>query len=483
MNYLILINSAPNYKYFFYRLGCALESQGNKVYYAVDSHRSCALEPLAEIDDNENSIFFDQYFEQHYHFQKEQSDYRFETTWGSYFFADFDRFLTHRFNLNKPKGYWEQTRVCLDDFFQEAMDKYDIHAVLYENVSNSFAYSAYRMMKQKGGIYLGLVGARLPNRFEIHTSIIEDELHQLKKLKALPASENEQVWYQDYKENIVNVLPSYMISNSSGNVSLTRLINRKKVNKLLRWIKAIFHQNDFYDYQSGTALNSLIKAIRVNLQKNLNSYKVRKYYLSLNEVEKNSQVDNYYVYPIHYHPESSTSVMAPNYTDEFNNILNISNELPFGTYLYVKDHISSVGVQSVDFYKKLSALPAVKLVAPSYNIKRLVLSSKGMITVNSTAGYEAIILDKPVYLLGRVFYENFANVYPLINFAAIREAIQQTKTVDVSKDIIAYYRYTHEGQLAFNTATEQPDTYYLAITNKLEHIVSNHYHASPQENQ
>ncbi|MGV2837474.1 hypothetical protein, partial [Pseudomonas shirazensis] len=91
---------------------------------------------------------------------------------------------------------------------------------------------------------------------------------------------------------------------------------------------------------------------------------------------------------MHFHPESSTSVLSPLYTNEFNNIINISNNLPVGVKLYVKDHMSAFGLQSPDFYRKVSALPGVRLVKPTQNIKKLILKSKGLITVNSTAGLE-----------------------------------------------------------------------------------------------
>src|SRR5690606_22483223 len=123
----------------------------------------------------------------------------------------------------------------------------------------------------------------------------------------------------------------------------------------------------------------------------------RRYYLLEGDIVKDMKVDRFFVYPIHYHPESSTSVLAPYYTNEYSNILNISNSLPFGSFLYVKDHSSAIGVQGKEFYKKVSALPSVKLIPPSFNIKKLILASEGIITVNSTAGYEALILGKPVY--------------------------------------------------------------------------------------
>ncbi|MFH3675799.1 capsular biosynthesis protein, partial [Acinetobacter baumannii] len=81
------------------------------------------------------------------------------------------------------------------------------------------------------------------------------------------------------------------------------------------------------------------------------------------------------------------------------------------------------------------------------NIKRLILKSLGVITVNSTAGYEALLLGKPVYLLGRVFYENFNNVYNLKSYRDIRDIrdILDFQFLDVKKDFIAYKQYVYKG--------------------------------------
>ena len=174
---------------------------------------------------------------------------------------------------------------------------------------------------------------------------------------------------------------------------------------------------------------------------------------------------------MHYHPESSTSVLAPSYTNEFNNILNISNNLPFGTYLYVKDHTNAVGVQSTDFYKKIQLLPAVKLVHHKVNIKNLIIKSKGVITINSTAGYEALMLGKPVILLGRVLYESFKNVYFVNNFSEIYDTIKTIGKVDseeVLKDIIAYYKYTYSGVLDFDKESYSEDYFADMAKNIIE---------------
>ncbi|MEQ9909054.1 hypothetical protein ABRP70_14585 [Pectobacterium odoriferum] len=445
MNILILINAAPKYKYFFHELAKVFEKNGHKIYYAIDSVSSKYIEPLSEIDDSQNSFYFSTYFEGNY---RKDMDVLYSCTYGEFFYSDFDRFLTHGYNLNKDKYYWHQTRLCLDHFFKEIIETKNIDFVLYENISNSFAYSAWRISKLLGRKYIGLMGSRLPGRFEIQTSIIDDEVTRIKRLATESVSEADKKWFDDYRKNIINIQPDYMKNNSLNSVSLDKLLKLNRLKTLYRILKARRNINDFYEYQRGGIWKKIFNNTVVNLHRFIIAKITKKFFVG-QDVLADSQ-DNFYVYPIHYHPESSTSVLAPEYTNEYSNIINIVNNLPFGTYLYVKDHISAKGIQPYGFYKKISNLPNVKLIDSSVNIKLLIKKSKGIITVNSTAGYEALLLEKPVYLLGRVFYECFPYVYKIDRFKDIKELLLTSKNVELSELsawYIAYLNYTYNGKL------------------------------------
>lgn len=468
MKFLILINSAPSYKYFFYELAKEIESRGHEVYYAIDSHRSKYLEPLSELDNSGNSFFFDKYLEENYDKSINLNTKKNSGFWGDYFYPDFDRFLTHDFNLGKDKNYWINVKISLDDFFGKVIVDNQIDFVLYENISNSFAYAAYLQCEKYGRKYIGLMGARLPNSFEIQNSIIEEEIKKIKNLSQNPITEEELEWFENYKKSIIDIQPDYMKQNGLDNVAISRILKLKKIIKAIRLLTIGFKYNYYYDYQFGNPFMVPIKAIRVNLKRYINTKRSTKFYVENSLLEECSSKEKFYVYPIHFHPESSTSVLAPEYTNEYTNIINIANNLPFGTYLYVKDHKSAKGVQNYDFYKKVSSLPNVRLVNFDVNIKKLILKSKGVITVNSTAGYEALLLGKPVYLLGRVFYENFNNVTKIISFRHIRK-IEEINFLDVKKDFIAYKRYLYEGVINIDYKNNLVDNenYFKKVVNAI----------------
>lgn len=473
MNFLVLINSAPQYKYFYHGIGCALKRLGHEVYYAVDARRSSVLEPLVALDYGSNTFFFDDYFKRNY--GVEGSLNKSDVTWGEYFFSEFDRFLTHDFNLDKPAGYWEKVHHCLDGFFDELIKNKKIDAVIYENVSNSFAFSAYGAIRRAGKGYLGLMASRLPGRFEVHTSILNDELNALDVLSKEAPSADELKWYESYREGIIHITPDYMKYNNLDNIGISKLLSLAKIKHVYRLLASWVKTDHFYDYQFGSPLRAIMKGLEVNLKRKISAARSIKYFEEDDAVNVASEIEAFYVYPMHFHPESSTSVLSPLYTNEFNNILNISNNLPLGVKLYVKDHMSAFGIQTSEFYRKVSALPAVRLIKPAQNIKKLMLKSKGLITVNSTAGLEALVLGKPVYLLGKVFYQDFPGVVRLKNFSDLPVALNMpvSDAVDITNYIVGYRRFTYEGDLRISSWSVKGDDYYDGLASLLASKVSN----------
>lgn len=471
MNFLVLINGAPKYKYFFAEIAKKIEERGHHVYFAINAKKSSILEPLEYIDKSKNNFFFDEYM--CINFEKiklRQNDLK--ETWGDIFYSDFDRFFCHNYNLGRSSEYWINIAKGLDCFFEEIIATNKIDVVLYENISNSFAYMAYKKITEEKKIYLGLMGSRIPNRYEIQTSIYKEELKEIENLILDQNSIKEEEWYGEYISSISNIQPDYMKNNIlNKKITLYSIFKLKKIKTLYVYLKSLIINNYEYDYQTGHPIRSLFSMFLLNFKKRKNENKTRKYYLTSKELENVlNKNEDFFIYPTHYHPESSTSVLGANYTNEFNNILNIHNNLPVNTYLYVKDHISARGVQNEEFYMKIKALPGVRLIDFNYNVKDLIKKSIGVITVNSTVGYEAILLGKPVFLLGNVFYEKFPNVFKVESFYQLRGCIKNytlVSDVNIKQNILAYYRYTYPGKLLINQPEKWDDEYFENITSNI----------------
>ncbi|MGV2836377.1 hypothetical protein, partial [Pseudomonas shirazensis] len=276
-----------------------LKRLGHEVFYAVDARRSCILEPLPELDEGAATFFFDEYFKDHYKDTLPLNN--FNTTWGEYFYSEFDRFLTHDFNLSRPDGYWEKARYCLDGFFDALIKNKRIDAVIYENISNSYAFAAYEATRRAGKSYLGLMASRLPGRFEVHTSILDEELSTLKELSKEALSAEELEWYQSYRKGIVHITPDYMKYNNLEKIGVSKLFAIAKLKHVFRLLVSWMKTDHFYDYQFGNPIRAITKGFEVNLKRKISAASSVRYFEADENVEHASESEVFYVYPMHFH--------------------------------------------------------------------------------------------------------------------------------------------------------------------------------------
>ena len=174
-----------------------------------------------------------------------------------------------------------------------------------------------------------------------------------------------------------------------------------------------------------------------------------------------AEADRFYLFPLHLQPEASTLVLSKWYVDQLDTIRNISKTLPTDRLLYVKEHISALGRHTLKFYDALKAIHNVRLIAPNENTPDLIRRSMGVIVLSSTMGWEALLLQRPVYILGQVFYQNIRGTEKIGSFeelaarlAANRALENGQEKLDNDEDIIRFMvalkRQSFEGD--FNVA-------------------------------
>ena len=129
-----------------------------------------------------------------------------------------------------------------------------------------------------------------------------------------------------------------------------------------------------------------------------------KFYNQINFQEK------YAFFPLHFEPEITTLLWAPFYIDQLWIIKQIAASLPLSYKLYVKEHPSMFGYRHRSFYKELKKIPNIKLVPPSQEGFNLIKNAQIVLTITGTAGWEALILKKPVITFGDVFYNELPMV-------------------------------------------------------------------------
>lgn len=134
--------------------------------------------------------------------------------------------------------------------------------------------------------------------------------------------------------------------------------------------------------------------------------------------------ESYYYYSMHLEPESVVLYEGDGiYTNQIKLIENIAASLPVGCYLYVKDHPHELAYRKADDYYRLMQIPNVRLLSPDLPGKVLIANAIGVLSINGTAGFEGLMLNKQVYCFGKNYYSMTPRVTYIHNVRDIRTAI------------------------------------------------------------
>jgi len=169
----------------------------------------------------------------------------------------------------------------------------------------------------------------------------------------------------------------------------------EKIRKILKYYKN--YRNDKLPdrYHTNPPLQLLINYIK---------HLFRRRYAKLKFKSIDYSKINFFFFPLHYADEATLSYQEP-FTNQFRLIESIARCLPLNTKLIVKPHIH---YQCMDIplneIKKISELRNVILVDPNTSPYDLISKSIGVLTINSTVGFEALILEKPLITFGHDFY-------------------------------------------------------------------------------
>jgi hypothetical protein len=465
--FLIIVNSAAYSREYFTLLGAFLRRRSARVVYVLDSHLSDVMS--GEDQPIEGAWYFTDYC------RAKRDDPVMPPvgempTWRV-LFSDFDRFVT--FGMTPPLVQggdvlsYDDVLLRLQAFFAELFDTVQPDAVVYEQASNSFALTAYREAEQRGLPFYSLAPARIPGHIEISpTGALRDHVtvgamaDAVRRTGGRPEARRIA---EDYISRIDEQMPDYMRAGGDGAVLMStglvgKYLNRTiftRLRRLLRYRSA--HREDMaLAYQFGDPLLASWALFKRAVQRRLRYRAVTRRFRHAVTAPK------YFLYPLHFHPEASTSVLAPDFVDELSVIRAIAFRLPVDVKLIVKEHPSATALQPLSFYRALEALPNVELVAPGLNAKELARRSLGVLCITSTLGFEAAVLNKPVICLGDVLFGYFPNVRMIDSYAALDEALDwamRYRPVDPAEIVTAmsaYAEYADAGSFSFKGSLANP---------------------------
>ena len=406
---------------------------------------------------------------------KEQPSQEFGDLSWKEMFPIFERFKA--FKLNHKDSI--KIASHLYQFFNFVFLEEKPDLIIAEAPADLFHETAYDFCKKNNILYLGLEESKFNKRIDVY-----DKKHACSKyeksfleLKSNDILDKEKEFSEKFIKGFLShdLLPGH--TDLSGvKLKQKEIIKhylgriKKKGFVLWRYFKGRRHFKEF-DYESETIFKNALLApfetekrqIKILLHQNV-------------FLKTNYKNDKFFLYPLHYQPESSTSVYATYYTDQLNTIKNIAFALPLSYKLYVKEHPASIGLRTGEFYKKIKRIPNVVLVSAHENVAELIKNSSGVVVLTGTIGLEAALSGKPSYVLGTTLYSYHPFCRKLKGFEDLKEKIKSDLSYDFSKEnlkemncrfITAYLRNTIKGSIvASNVGKDDND--YADIYNNLK---------------
>jgi hypothetical protein len=177
-------------------------------------------------------------------------------------------------------------------------------------------------------------------------------------------------------------------------------------------------------------------------------YKVNyKLFIKYSNLSVHPTFTNEYVYfPLHFQPERSTDPEGLFFSNQLIALELLRNSIPKNIIIYVKEHPRQFDPLTPDlrklhtryntFYEKIVNLPNTFLVNINIDSNLLIINSKIVATITGSAGWEAMLRGKPVFVFGRPWYSSCKSCYiindgiDIVNAINIIENIKKEQFID-----------------------------------------------------
>jgi hypothetical protein len=297
-------------------------------------------------------------------------------------------------------------------FWANIMDTYKPDFVMNEVVALEISEILYIESKKRGIEYLATGVFAFENSFFFHSTPYTSEVSN-RLLEVNPSAEHKTI-----ARNYINKIREGAAENPHIKVlrkskDIRNLIN--KLRNLLRQISRVFFIKNktvrqICYYQS---LSYYLDEISYYINYTLRSNK----YDKLSEINSDTEV---VFYPLHYEPEATLYYLSPYYDNQFALIENVLKCMKENQVLVIKEHPAQAGFLMQKHFRSLKRrFPNVKYLKADIRSLTVITRANYIFTLVSTAGFEAMCLEKPVIVFGKVYY----NAYPGVNYCKTFEEV------------------------------------------------------------
>lgn len=160
--------------------------------------------------------------------------------------------------------------------------------------------------------------------------------------------------------------------------------------------------------------------------------------------------EKYVYFAMHFQPERTTDPEAGIFTNQYLAIKLLSETLPDGWKIYVKEHPRQVNshpdvrythFRTVKDYEKIQSLPGTHLVHPTFNSHHLIESCRMTASCTGSTVWEGMVMGKPGLNFGRVWHVECESSLLISNEFDARRAfdiLSKKSENDVCEDVSAF---------------------------------------------
>jgi hypothetical protein len=297
-------------------------------------------------------------------------------------------------------------------FWSDVFDTYKPLAVINEQVAIEISEVMYIEAKKRNILYKAWMTSPMNGYFYwlsnslslvLNTEIFEDEpsdsaIEESKRYLKRIREDNERPYYLEPflgKTKIRNIYSSLK--------NLVISIFREKI---------IRRNTSQYEVKNSEALCFFERSIK----------SIYKRYDKIENIQKYEII----VYPLHYEPEASLSYLSEFFSNQVAIIENILKCLSHSQVLVVKEHPAQSGMLLTSKYNRIKKIHSnlfyLSHTVTSYEIIKY---SSLIVTLTSHLGWEAVILGKPVFILGNMFYQSYPYINRFVSFEDLRRRIRE----------------------------------------------------------
>lgn len=307
------------------------------------------------------------------------------------------------------------------------LDEERPNAVVISVVGSTASLLLYHIAKKRGIQAINIEFARIGNRIAYsedyrNFSWVKERFEEIRRGGISPERVAAQKFIEEFRARPTPYDAEYMqeFYSERGRFDIFSFLHPKKLTRSIPWHFRTFindlgriHRHDYTDIFIWWALWDKLKR------------KVRTFVGFSDLYYVPQATDRYAYYPLHIEPEIAIMLYAPYYTNQLELIRASAHALPIDMLLYVKEHPGMVGYRTRKFYEELLEIPNVRLIAPGVSGTELSKRCSLTFTITSTAGWESLVLKKPVITFGDVYYNDVPGVARCRGFEELPYLVQK----------------------------------------------------------